>query len=187
MSKFISTFVIAVAAFSMIISGTVSSYAAVSTGGLPLSVNSTSGLNIRDYQCNIIGKVKDRAVVETYNPQPEGILTCDVNGVTYRYTAISNNASTKLTFVASQFLGGTNSSDVKVDNYITGKAKTTSMLNIRDNNCKKIGSVKAGVTLTTVNNVQGGMTCTVNGTTYTMRSILSNGTVYNVAQKYITE
>jgi hypothetical protein len=195
MSKFISTFVIAVAAFSMIISGTLSNGIKVQASGF--GVSTTSAVNVRDSKCNKIGSMPAGSIaVPEIDAEFQIVVSCTINGKKYSYRGLTFMKGSELNgirgWVAEEFLTATqlanpsNGSSTS-GNYVTGKAKTTTTLNIRDNNCKKIGSVKAGVTLTTVNNVQGGMTCTVNGTIYTMRSILSNGTVYNVAQKFITE
>jgi hypothetical protein len=176
MSRYFSFFVLALATFSMILTGAVTAHAGGFDTGMVVTTNANPSLNVRDANCNKVGTLP-------YNTgfiiQSTG-TTCQINGTTHFMVGVADNK-----FVSSNFLTYTGERSSGTNNFLAiNFATATTKLNIRDANCKKIGSVASGAKLTlTVPSSE--ITCTIEGVTYQMTSILSNNHSYFVAKKFL--
>lgn len=155
--------------------------AAPGTGGF--IVNATSGLNVRDRNCNKITAIGFKSTVYTNtDPTMPSTITCTINSTNVILKLVAyNSPSTNVGYVAqdylSQIIGAfTNSSNTTVT--------SASGLNLRDRNCKKLGAMPYNATVT-IPASDDFITCQVGGQYYLLQPVIYNGQSYFAASQFL--
>jgi hypothetical protein len=146
-------------------------------------VTATSGLNIRDKNCNVLqvvgyGTLIDEASKET--------ISCNVRGKSVKMINVNRFLSTGEGYVAESFASIVN------DKPLSGTIQDTTFivnassgLNLRDENCKRVTTVKNGTALKQVLSTDYFRVCNAKGEYYMMTRISYNNKEYFVATSFL--
>ncbi len=143
-----------------------------------VQVNSTarSGLNVRDQNCKVVGKLKFEEVVTIVR---DGQNTCTVNGVVHFMKSIDQGS-----YISSNFIS-------YIGNVFTENSGTIqSPVNFRTANCTRISTLTTGTSVafepTRVGNkITPSKTCVIAGSTYAMIRVTANSKDGYVASRFI--
>jgi hypothetical protein len=147
-------------------------------------VTATNGLNVRDKNCNRVGTIGYYTVLVE---ESKSSITCTINGKSVKmvnYATYFGEVNALNTYVAENFTKDliSNNSLTYSENF---KVDATAGLNLRDENCKRVRTVKNG---TILKNSYGGSAiniCKAGNDFYDMSDIEYNGKIYKVASKFL--
>ena len=176
MTKLFSLLTLSLAIFSFAFTS-IPAFAAPGTFGF--IVNATSGLNVRDKNCNKITAIGYKSTVYTSS---NSSITCKLNNVSTTLILVSyKSMSSDVGYVNKNYLTPIIGS---FSNAGATTVTSTSGLNLRDRNCKKLGAMpfKATVTIPASDDF---VTCQVGGQYYLLQPVVYNGKSYFSASQFL--
>jgi hypothetical protein len=146
-------------------------------------VNATSGLNVRDQNCNKITTVGFKTYVnESFVAGKPSTITCKINGVNTTFLSLAyKSMSSDTGYLAKDYLSPVIGA---LSNAGTAKVTSTSGLNLRDQNCKKLGAMPYNATVT-IPASDAMVNCQVGGQYYLLQAVVYNGKSYYAASQFL--
>jgi hypothetical protein len=184
MSHFFSRLTLTIAAVALslsVFSGSLSTHAEIHPNGNILSAKTGTTVNLRDENCKKVDTISSTQalfIVTSGNP-----LTCTVNNIKYTMVPVARTAPSSTYYVADDFI--TSIGNLVVNNSSNLTVTSTTGLNVRDENCNKLGVVKYNTQLKVQNTDNVSKVCVINGTSYHMMPIEYNGKSAFVASWYV--
>jgi hypothetical protein len=134
-------------------------------------VTAKAGLNVRDANCNRLDTIPFGTTLLT---DPAGaFINCTINGVKHTLTYIYGPQGVTQGYVSTSFIKAVYANP-NIDSQVTTRVTATAGLNVRDENCKKIG-LMAFNQVVQVRPSDDFITCEVGGSFYQLVPIYHNG------------